>query len=268
MSGLASRLGIVGYIVGAGLSADAHAADCTRRVADAELADEAAAVEQSFTAGDEQRFEDGYTRLARAVGCLGEVPAPATMARVRLVEGVRAFGQGDADRAAGAFLAARALAPEISVPVYPAEHEIWGVLRRWDPVRAERERLPAPRTGALYVDGYPTRERFVAAPALVQHVDGEVVTTWAVGPGEAPEYPVRHPVRTALLATSASFAVTGAGLLVASAGPRSDFRSGEVDSVSRLATLRSTTNTLSAAGLVGLALSAGAGAVAVVEWQR
>lgn len=246
----------------------ASAADCVRRVSDADLSGEASAVEQSLSAGDEQRFQDAWTRLERAVGCLGEVPTTATMARVRLAEGVRAYGAGDADLAAGSFLAARALDPDVTVPVYPPEHEIWGVFRRWDPVRADRIRLPAPRTGALYVDGYPTRDRFAASPALVQHVEGDLVTTWALGPGQAPAYPVRHPVRNTLLASSAALAAGGAGLLAASAGPRGQFRSGDVDSVPELASLRSATNTLSASGLAALGLSVAAGVGVALEWER
>lgn len=244
------------------------AADCARRVTESELAGEVAAVEASFADGDEQRFRDGYTLLARAVSCLGEVPRPETMARVRLVDGVRAFGAGEVDLAAGSFLAARALSPEVAVPVYPADHEIWGVFRRWDPVRAERIRLPTPRSGSVFVDGYDTRDRFERAPALVQLVDGDQLTSWTLGPGDLPAYPVRHPVRTSLLAASASLAAVGGGLLAASAGPRGEFRSGDVRSVAELASLRSATNTLSAGGLAAFGLAAGAGVAAAVEWRR
>ncbi len=266
----ASRLpALISVLVAAAwLGPTAHAADCAQRTSEADVASDAAAVEQSLAEGREQGFTDGLVRLQRTVGCLDQVPAPATMARLRVVEGVRAFGAGEVDLAAGSFLAARALVPDAVVPVYPREHEIWGVFQRWDPVRAERERLPAPKAGDLYVDGYPTRERFVAAPALVQRVTLDSVESWVLAPGEQPTYAVRHPVRNSLLITSASLVGVGAGCLAASIGPRDRFRSGEVRSVSELAALRSATNTWSTAGLVAWGLAAGAAGVAVAEWGR
>lgn len=250
------------------LLATATAADCVRRPTDPELREEADAVWRSLEDGDEQRFVDALAQLSRAVPCLGEVPAPATLARVRLLEGVAAYGRGDADAAAGAFLAARSLDGELGLPVYPPDHEIWGVYRRLDPIRAERERLAPPRRGDLFVDGWEARDRYAAAPALVQVRDGGAVDTFVLGPGEAATYPVRHPVRTGLLATAAGLAAGSAGLLAASAGPRGAFNSGEATSVSELAALRSRTNALSAAGLgVGGAAGVFVGA-AVVWWGR
>ena len=54
-----------------------------------------------------------------------------------------------------------ALDPGLEIPVYPDEHEINGVMRRHDPVRSERQRLPLPRRGTVghrQDDGLPARD--------------------------------------------------------------------------------------------------------------
>ena len=232
-----------------------HAADFAARSGTDAVVEETDAVAAALSAADQERFGDGMLRLTAAVECLGEVPTEEAMARYRLFRGVQRFGAGDTDAAAGEFLAARALAPDIRIPVYPDDHAINGVMRRHDPVRADRERLPAPKSGTVFVDGYATRDRYLHAPALVQLVDDGEVVTFDLDVGELPAYPQRHPRRNALLASSAGLGALGVGLLAASSGPRSRFASGEVTSLEELGQLRSQTNTLSATGLASLTAS-------------
>jgi hypothetical protein len=245
------------------LSHLAVAADCPATATATAMADEAKAVRSALEAGDPQRFQDALHRLERTVDCLGELPPLPDMAEYRMYRGVHAFGRGDLDLAAGEFLAARALRPDLVLPVYPADHAINGVARRHDPIRAERERLPAPKQGDLYVDGYATRERYLAAPALVQRVHDGAVETIALGPGEAPSYATRHPVRTGLTWTAIGLSGLGAGLIAASTGPRGAFLDGDASTVGELNRLRAQTNGLAGGGLgcVTLGLAAGAGAV-------
>ena len=250
------------------LSALATAADCATHPDAEVVAEEALAVASALEAADPDRFTDGMTRLQRAVECLGDVPSEEVLAQYRLYRGVQRFGAGDTDAAAGEFLAARALDPELRIPVYPDDHEINGVLRRHDPVRAERQRLPLPRRGTLYVDGFPTRERFVEAPALVQLVDDTGVRTWSLGAGEEAAYAARHPWRTAGLATTGALTATGIGLLAASAGPRGRFQSGDAESVADLTRWRAQTNTLAGSGLAALTAAGVAGALTAVGWNR
>lgn len=246
----------------------AFAADCATHPDADVVANEAEAVASALQAADPDRFTDGMSRLQRAVECLGDVPPEEVLVQYRLYRGVQRFGAGDPDAAAGEFLAARALDPALQIPVYPDDHEINGVMRRHDPVRAERQRLPLPRRGTLYVDGFPTRERFVDAPALVQLVDDTGVRTWSLGVGEEAEYAHRHPWRTAGLATTGGLAAVGAGLLAASAGPRGRFESGDAQSVADLTRWRAQTNTLAGSGLAALTGAGLAGALTVVGWDR
>ena len=245
----------------------ALATDCAVPTRADALAEESLAVRTALEAGDPQRFADGLGRLDRAVACLADVADPAAMATWRMVRGIRAVGEGDSDLAAAEFLAARALDPGLTLPVYPADHTIQGVARRHDPIRAPRARLPAPRRGELYVDGYQTRERYAVAPALVQRLDDGRVDTFAVPPGEIPQYPYRHPIRDGLIATTAGFTAAGATLIALSGGPRSQFLDGDATSVAELTRLRSQTNTLAGAGVgaLGAAVVAGVGAVVFRE---
>ena len=145
-------------------------------------------------------------------------------------------------------------------------HAIYGVVRRLDPVRARRDRLPRPRRGTVYVDGYATRDRYAEAPALVQVVDGDALHTVELAPGEQPTYPVRHPLRNGLLVSAVSLAAAGGGLVVASRGPYGRFHAAEGASLSELGRLRSQTNTLAGAGLGLVGTAVGAVTLAVV-WR-
>lgn len=251
------------------LWAAAHAADCATPHTDAEVREELAAVRTALEAGDAQRFEDGMRRLDRAVDCLGEVPRVPTMAEVRLFKGIRDFGIGRTDSAAAEFLGSRALDPAVVIPVYPREHAIYGVFERHDPVRAPRERLPPPRRGEIFVDGYPTRERYRAGAALVQHVDGDTVTRVAQGPDELARYPRRHPVRNGLIGVSVGLGAVGGALIAASRVPHGKFHDqASGATLGELTRLRSQTNTLATLGLTTLGAAAGAGAFAVVFRTR
>lgn len=250
------------------LFASALAADCATHPTDAAVVEETVAVEAGLESGDPQRFEDGMRRLSTLVGCMGEVPRVETMASVRALRGVEAFGAGDFDRAAGEFLAARAIEPDLVLPVYPRDHGIYGVLRRLDPVRAKRERLPPPRRGTVFVDGYATRDRYAEAPALVQVVDGDSIRTIELGPGERPTYPVRHPLRNSLIVSASALAVAGGGLLLASRSPYGQFHKAQGASLSELGKLRSQTNALAGAGLGLMGAAVGVGTLAVVFRTR
>lgn len=248
--------------------ASAFAADCAMKHNDAQVREELAVVESALKTGDPQRFEDGMSRLDQAVDCLGELPGIRTMSRVRLFRGIRDFGTGNTDGAAAEFLASRALDPGVQIPMYPRDHAIYGVFERYDPVRSARERLPAPRRGSLFVDGYETRERFRVAPALVQHAVGDQVVIVAMSPSEAPQYPRRHPVRNALLVTTIGLGVAGGGLIAGSRVPYGRFNKAQGASLGELTKLRSQTNTLSSLGLASLTAAVGTGVLTVVLRER
>jgi hypothetical protein len=243
-------------------------ADCATRPGTSSMLEDAHAVGVALESGDPQRFNDGLIRLERTVECLGEIPSPDATAAYRMYRGIQSFGDGKTDVAALEFLAARALKPELALPVYPPEHAINGVVRRLDPIRAEREKLPTPKTGTLYVDGYATRDRFLGAPAVIQLVRDGQVDTMVVAPGEQPSYASRHPVRNTLSMSSVGLGAAGVGLIAASAVPHGKFNRGEADTVSEFNALRGQTNTLAGTGLGLVSAGLVTGAAAYVFRDR
>ncbi|MEZ4322608.1 MAG: hypothetical protein R3F61_34395 [Myxococcota bacterium] len=246
------------WLIGAAL-----AADCVRQTTSRELGDDLKSATEGLTSGDADRFRDTIARLKQTLECVGDPVSPDDMATYRVLLGVEAFGRSELDESAALFLAGRALSSDLTIPLYPTDHEIYGVFRRYDPVRAERRRLPAPRKGVVMLDGFATRDRYAAAPVFAQYVvDGSVISAHELAPGEVPTYPVRHPVRTGFLVGTGALGATAGGLLLASRTSRSAFFSGEKD-FAQLNTLRARTNTLAGTGMAvgSAAVISGVGAI-------
>lgn len=220
----------------------AFAADCVRQTTASELEADLVSARTALEAGEASGFQDAAARMTATAQCLGEAVEADAMAEYRMLLGVEAFGRSEADEAAGQFLAGRALSSDLKLPLYPEDHEIYGVFRRYDPVRTDRKRLKMPRRGTLVLDGFPTRDRYSTAPVLAQHVvDGEVVSSQMLAAGELPKYPTRHPVRNGLLASSGVLIGASAASLALNQSARSSFFKADND-YAQLNTLRSRAN--------------------------
>ncbi|MCB9674793.1 MAG: hypothetical protein H6737_06725 [Alphaproteobacteria bacterium] len=248
--------------------AGALAADCVRHTTTAELVEDLASAETGLESGDAVRFRDGVARLEQTVKCVYEPVSPDDMARYRVVVGVERFGGSDLDAAASSFLAGRAVSSDVRIPLYPDDHEIYGVFRRYDPVRSERVRLPAPRRGSLLLDGLQTRDRYTAAPVFAQLVvDGQVVSADELAPGQLPSYPVRHPVRNGMIATTGGLAVASTSFLLASGATKKSFYNGDHD-YAALTSLRARNNLFAGTGLALASATVVSGAITFLVRDR
>jgi hypothetical protein len=192
----------------------AQADECVRTYTLSELTRDVAGLEELLEGGDGAGFSSELARLEPLVPCLEAPLPPDAVARYRMFRGIGDYTQGLQDEAAAEFLGARGLSSDLALPVYGPQHKIQGLFRRFDPVRAQRVRLRAPRSGELLLDGIPTLERFVDAPVVAQIVsDGVVTDVQDLGAGELPVYPVRQPQRVPLVVTTSALAVTAAVLL-------------------------------------------------------
>lgn len=175
-----------------------------------------------------RRETDGLTL---EVGCLHEHLPREVIARIHRVEGLRAFVDGDTDRAVGAFASARVIEPSYRFPetLVPVDHPVQGQYLAGDPGLVPRVALLPPAEGRLEIDGRVEPGLPEDRPAVVQWIrdDGSVpesVYHWPGGPVFAyPGAPIGAPgdapplLMTSSRRTSRTIAVV-AGAVLATAG--------------------------------------------------
>jgi hypothetical protein len=147
-------------------SSVALACDTPSTVAD--LRASSSAIEAAFAANDIAKADAAGAALDAAIPCLAEAVPADVVAVVHRAEGLRAFLDGDPNRAAIAFAAARSAIGSLTLPSsVPAAAAIQTVfLSR--PARSATDTLPEPKDAWLQIDGTPSHRRPTEIPTLVQ----------------------------------------------------------------------------------------------------
>jgi hypothetical protein len=147
-------------------------------------------------------------RVSVVLPCVAEPLTPPLAARVHRLQGLRLWAV-DRTLAVGALRAARELDPQarFSEAMLSPDHSARAVHEGWSG-RSATERVPAPRTGALWFDGQPGRARPTERPTLFQHGGA---TSWVPPEDPLPTYEVRGKpvVPVAVAAGVAGLAAAG-----------------------------------------------------------
>ncbi|MEE2751496.1 MAG: hypothetical protein VX519_08690 [Myxococcota bacterium] len=144
--------------------------------------------EQSLSEADFEGFQSAVQQASLAVPCMNETIQSQHAARLHQLHGIRLFVSEDAPAASTAFLAARVLNPESSVPsVFPEGHEIYNIFGQLDVDAAQSQPIIPPKNGTVAFDGSESRFRPTDRPTLVQVVgpDSAILETVYTMPGEA-----------------------------------------------------------------------------------
>jgi len=144
--------------------------------------------EKSLSEADFDGFQSAVQQAALAVPCMNETIDSEHAARLHQLHGIRLFVSEDAPAASTAFLAARVLDPNASVPsVFPEGHEIYNIFSQLDVDTAQNQPIIPPKKGAVAFDGSESRFRPTDRPTLVQVLgqDSTIVETAYTMPGEA-----------------------------------------------------------------------------------
>ncbi|MBX2803132.1 MAG: hypothetical protein KTR31_35960 [Myxococcales bacterium] len=214
---------------------------------------------------DSNAFVAASDALHTSVACVAQPLSAPLIARLHRVQGLRAYVEGDAERATAAFSSARAAAPELELPAtfVPEGHELtrlfllqpvdFGGVLTW----------PQPDQGDLLVDGRSSLDVPVRRPSVLQLRldDGHASTSLYHWPDTPPfQYPAERPrrrVRKGWLALSGLTAAASGGLLLASVSTHRAYLAEDHDPT-RLDRLRLLTNATTAgaygAGATGLTL--------------
>jgi len=144
--------------------------------------------EAAYADMDTAGFLAATNRVTAEANCLAESVPRSTIARLHRVEGLRAFVDKDAERAAEAFASARAIEPGYTFPeaIVPAGHPVRASYASQDPASGTSSALAAPAVGYLSVDGRNASQRPDGRPVLAQLVgaDGGVVQSRYLWPGD------------------------------------------------------------------------------------
>ena len=135
----------------------------------------------AFATLDEQGVYDAADAASADLKCLDQVLTPAGAASYDRLIGIRAFMKGDTDQALVSFQAARALQPdyELSTRIAPEGGKL---ARLFAQAKTTADRLTvtfrAPREVQPYVDGKPSNQYSLEAPAILQYADDQGHVVW------------------------------------------------------------------------------------------
>jgi hypothetical protein len=177
-------------------AASALGADCPEVVGPAELGRLLDDAETGFASLAPDVFADRLDEAALLLPCLDAVVAPSLAARWHGLLGLRLYTAGRADDARASFASARAAdsAWTLSDRLIPSVHDARTLLD--GPVPSATLPMDPPASGRLMVDGTESAARPAERPAIVQWVEGEVVSftsySWPADP--LPAYDTGVPV--------------------------------------------------------------------------
>lgn len=175
--------------------------------------------EQAFSELDLGSFTQATDAARAQWSCVrGDLPAPL-IARAHRFEGLRRFADGDAEGAALAFAAARAIEPAYDFPteLVPPGNPVRTLYEGLDVEAPLTEWVPPPVEGHLRFDGQMGDARPSELPTVFQRFDGQGsnVDTAYVWPGDAlPAYEARKALSPRVVRMVPWMVVTG----VATAG--------------------------------------------------
>lgn len=243
--------------------------------------------EASFIALDLEAFRRTTDSLDVELSCLTDSLPREVIARVHRMEGLRAFVDGNQDKAVAAFASARAIQPNYRFPeaMVPRGHPVSQRYDEQDPSDGGARPLPPPADGSIQVDGRPASALPTTRPSVVQwhRADGSIPDSRYLWPGgEMFDYPTasRTPLQTAPpvldrparssrpLAIASGVALVGAaGLYAVAATSRSQYFD-DAATADDLDALRARTNNTfyGSVGLGAVGLGLGASAVVVGRW--
>lgn len=152
--------------------------------------------QQALAAGDLTTFRGVTDRVRLAVPCLEEEVPRHEAARIHRFQGLRSAADGDAERAAQAFAAARSIEPKYVFPasLLPPDSPLLAQYEATNPNRGDVELVPPPLEGRIQMDGRMSLERPTEWPTVLQLFDAEgaVDATSYLHPGEP--MPVYEPL--------------------------------------------------------------------------
>ena len=237
-----------------------------------------AEAESALSALDVSTFKALVDGVDGLIPCMSEPIPPRLAAQYHRVYGIRALGGRDpiADRA---FAAARYIEPkyQFSKSLIPEGNPIRAAYDRATFDQRSAEPMPAPKDGAMLIDGSVATERPISWPAFVQWVDEDQVhfTTYALPGQSLPEYPVfnpnEQPVRKApvgLVVGAVGAGVLSGALYTAALVDKARYN----DTVNNpvpdddLDGLRKTTNGLVVASAISATAAVGTSVAIVVAW--
>lgn len=239
----------------------------------------------TYASLDEDGFRAATDEMRQHLGCLVEPITRDLAASVHRLSGLRAATDGEKDRAALAFAAARALEPRWNFPesLFPKGHPFRALYEAFSLSLATWQPIP-PTSAVVRIDGHSADARPTAWPAIVQVYgpDGAVLQSAYLWP-EDPMVSLPPPSPDAPLGVAQVPVVKRApwmlaGVAAASAGASAALYLSAVRSVALVEqgeiapagveTMARRANglVLGSAGAGALALGAGALAVVQVRW--
>jgi hypothetical protein len=243
-----------------------------------------AEAEAAFGQLDEGALTRALSDAMVEVACLREPIPPVVAARLHRAQALRAFVLGKDGEARRALHAATVLDPSGDFPLslIPADHPIRGLRVAPAGQPAQSSVPPASDGLTVYFDGSATLSRPADRPTVFQVADaggsmlqGQYLTAdtalppYARGPKTASATVQRPKPRLSVpLAILGGAAVLAGGAAYAGAGVSHAAFEDPETRVSELEGLRDRTNTLvyASAGLVGVGVASGLGAVVVASW--
>lgn len=191
----------------------------------ADLTSSLEAAEAAFGDMDTAGFLTATNRATAEANCLTESVPRSLIARLHRVEGLRAFVDKDADRAARAFASARAIEPAYTFPeaLVPAEHPVRTQYTAVDPAAGGVTTAATPTSGYLTFDGRNTISRPTERPSLAQLVadDGAVSQSRYLWPEDTLfTYPGSASVAASTGGTSGGATSTGSSASTATKAER------------------------------------------------
>jgi hypothetical protein len=238
------------------------AAACLKASSVPEVETRLGEAEVAWSALDATGFDRALDEAALLLPCLTEIAPPAFAARYHRTVALRAWGDGDVERASWSMLAARTLDPAYVFPddLLAPDHELRVAFAGLAAEPGPTRHPPRPVGGRLYVDGDSAGRLPTDRSALAQLQDHDgALQTRMLRPGEPlPAYRAVPRVRNGVLVGSAVVAATGLGFYGAAWAANSRFWSPDTDptDLERVARTSRTWTGLSAGCVSAAAVSA------------
>ncbi len=170
------------------------ASPCPVPVSVSEFDERIVEAEAAYGDVDVEGFFVAVERLDQALPCLSERLRPESVSQAQRVWGIKAWSDGDEEKAGLAFAAARAVDPDLTLweRVIPVGHPLHALFERSLPADGPPPPpLPHQSNLAMFVDGRRATLAPADRPYVFQAIDQQnaVVVTAVVHPGEMP--PIR-----------------------------------------------------------------------------